>query len=96
MFRTMEDAMKVSADISIHDVFRLGTLDGAKALGLSEKIGSLEIGKDADLLVLCPKIVKGEVPIASFHIDDLLSSLVFHGNDRDVKEVAVKGSRIDR
>lgn len=96
MFRTMEDAMKVSPDISIHDVFRLGTLDGAKALGLAEEIGSLEIGKDADLLVLCPKIVKGEVPIASFHIDDLLSSLVFYGDDRDVKEVAVKGSRIDR
>jgi guanine deaminase len=95
MFRTMEDAMKVSIGIDIHEVFRLASLDGAKALGLEREIGSLEIGKDADLLVLCPKIVKDEVPIASFHIDDLLSSLAFHGDDRDVKEVVVKGKRID-
>lgn len=96
MFRAMEDAMKVSPDISIHEIFRLGTLDGATALGLADKIGSLEVGKDADLLVLCPKIVNGEPSIASFHIDDLLSSLAFHGDDRDVKVVAVKGERIDR
>jgi guanine deaminase len=96
MFRAMEDAMKVSPDISVHDVFRLGTLEGATALGLADKIGSLEIGKDADLLVLCPKIVNGEAAITSFHIEDLLSSLAFHGDDRDVKVAAVKGRRIDR
>jgi guanine deaminase len=96
MFRAMEDAMKVSPDISIHEVFRMATLDGAAALRLADKIGSLEIGKDSDLLVLCPKLVNGERSITSFHIEDLLSSLAFQGDDRDVKLVAVKGERIDK
>ncbi len=37
---------------SAHDYLRFATLDGAKALGLDDRIGSLEPGKLADLLVI--------------------------------------------
>ena len=33
-------------------MLQMGTLNGAKALGLDHLIGSLEIGKDADIVAL--------------------------------------------
>jgi 5-methylthioadenosine/S-adenosylhomocysteine deaminase len=33
-----------------HHVFRMATLEGARAMGLDHEIGSLEIGKRADLV----------------------------------------------
>jgi hypothetical protein len=38
--------------MSNHDTLRVGTLNGARTLGLDREIGSLETGKLADLIVL--------------------------------------------
>ena len=38
--------------INANQVLQMGTLMGAKAMGLSSQIGSIEIGKQADLVVI--------------------------------------------
>ncbi|GAC1653304.1 MAG: amidohydrolase family protein [Gemmatimonadaceae bacterium] len=41
-----------SGGMPVHDVLRVGTLNGAQAIGLEKDLGSLEAGKLADLQVL--------------------------------------------
>ena len=38
--------------MSAHESLRVGTINGARALGMDKDIGSLEVGKLADLVVL--------------------------------------------
>jgi len=38
--------------LSAETVIRMATIDGARALGLDGEIGSIEVGKQADLIVI--------------------------------------------
>jgi guanine deaminase len=92
VFRTMEDALKVTPSLSVHDLFRLATTDGARALGLDERVGTLEPGMEADFVVFAPKIEGSSVMARA--IEDILSRLVFRGDDRDVRAVYVRGKQV--
>ena len=73
------------AAISAEDVVRAATIHGAQALGLADRIGSLEVGKEADLIV---------VDAAAPHLTPLrdpFTALVFAAGRSDVRDVLVAG-----
>ena len=75
------------------DWLRLGTLDGARVLGLDDAIGSIEIGKEADLVAVDPRLTTplpgDEPPIAS--ADEILSRLIFRPHPNMVRAAWVRG-----
>ena len=71
-------------------VLKLATRGGAAALGLEDKIGSLELGKRADLIV---------VDISGPHcvpVSNLYSTAVYSARSSDVKHVIIDGEVIVR
>jgi guanine deaminase len=75
------------------DWLRLGTLGGASVLGLDDWIGSIETGKDADLIAVDPRMttpLPGDEPrIAS--ADDVISRLIFRPHPNMVRAAWVRG-----
>ena len=72
------------------EVVRLATIGGARALGLDAAVGSLEVGKRADLLVVDlggPHIAPG---------GDVFSRLAYAAQARDVRHVMVDGRLVVR
>lgn len=75
--------------ITAGEVLEAATLGGAKALGLDEKIGTLEAGKQADIAVL-------SLDIAQMPVNDIEAALVFSSNARDVGMTMVAGKEVYR
>ena len=78
------------------DWLRLGSLGGARALGLDADIGSLEAGKEADLIVVDPSFA---APLAGQPADDdpadLASRLIFRSHPDMVRGAWVRGRRLE-
>jgi cytosine/adenosine deaminase-related metal-dependent hydrolase len=72
-------------------VLELATLGGARALGLESEIGSIEVGKRADLVVL-----DLEGPHAQPAEADLISRIVYSARAADVRHVVVDGRVVVR
>ncbi|KAF0142657.1 MAG: Cytosine deaminase-like protein [Stygiobacter sp.] len=69
-------------------VFRLATIEGAKALHLEREIGSIEAGKKADLVLL--DLEKADQPI-QLNEQQVYSSIVYSASKENVKAVFVDG-----
>jgi cytosine/adenosine deaminase-related metal-dependent hydrolase len=72
-------------------VLELATLGGARALGLEREIGSIEVGKKADLTVLD---LSG--PHAQPASADVVSRIVYSARAADVRHVIVDGKIVVR
>jgi 5-methylthioadenosine/S-adenosylhomocysteine deaminase len=73
------------AAVSAKDALRMATIGGARALGIDSITGSLEVGKDADII-----IVSGSSPSMHPTIDPV-ANLVYSASSHDVSLTMVKG-----
>lgn len=71
--------------VSAKEGFRIATLNGAKALGLEKEIGSIEVGKKADLVILdlnTPSLTPR---------NNLIAGLSYSANGSEVDTVIING-----
>jgi 5-methylthioadenosine/S-adenosylhomocysteine deaminase len=72
--------------LNAYDVLKMATIEGAKCLGMEDRIGSLEIGKKADMLIFNPSKSFKTSPA-----HDGLASFVYSGDYRAIEKVIVNG-----
>jgi 5-methylthioadenosine/S-adenosylhomocysteine deaminase len=96
MFTEMRTAallqkVRRSADVlPARQVLRLATAAGAHALGLQTEIGSLEVGKRADITI---------IDLERLHLTprpDIVSSIVYAAEAGDVRDVLIDGRLVLR
>lgn len=100
MLQTLGDAYKVSQlsgdRISAFDGFYLATLGNARLLGLDNEIGSMQVGRFADLVVLdaeATPIMKAR-HVLSKDLHDILFALMIMGDDRAISQTFVAGNEV--
>ncbi|XP_072174401.1 guanine deaminase-like [Diadema setosum] len=81
------------------EAFKLATLGGCEALGISDTVGNFEVGKEFDALLVNLKPPNSPLDVFqteqySDSKEDMIQKFIFLGDDRNIQEVYVKGRRV--
>jgi len=89
---------------SFYDMLELATISGAKALGMDKEIGSIEIGKKADIItfdLMNPYITPTRAPVTSVFlyatpadIDNVICDGLFLKKDKNLTTIDIKDALI--
>ena len=74
---------------------RLGTLEGARVLGIDDVTGSLEPGKEADLIAVDVERTAPLPGVEATDPDELMSRLIFRPHPDMVRAAWVRGRLLD-
>lgn len=77
------------------EVLRMGTIEGARAIGLGDEIGSIEVGKQADLILINlnePNLL----PTLDLPIRTIVPNLIYAATGREVTDSMVAGNWVMR
>jgi len=74
--------------ISAEKVLRLATIEGAKCVGLEKKIGSIELGKKADISIFDLHSLN------TSKLHDPIKSIVYSANQENISDVIINGEFI--
>lgn len=77
------------------EVLRMATIEGAQAIGLGNEVGSLVVGKQADLIVV-DLGVPNLSPIIQAPVRNIVPNLVYAGSGHEVRDVMVAGRLLMR
>ena len=80
-----------ASQFPIETALKALTIEGAKVLGMGDEIGSLEVGKQADFLVIQPQ---GKIHLQPQ--ENMLSHLVYAVKSSDVDHVYIAGEQVVR
>ena len=78
------------------DVLRMATIDGARAIGLDDQVGSLEVGKKADFIAVRTNTPRMTPYIDSGDLFNLHHNLVFAVQGGDVSLTVCDGQEVVR
>ena len=71
--------------IKAYDLLKMATIEGARVLGLEDEIGTIEVGKKADMIFINTNKTH------LYPENDLCTNLVYSANGADVDTVMVDG-----
>ena len=78
-----------ASQFPIETALKALTIEGARVLGMEDEIGSLEVGKQADFLVIQPQ---GKIHLQPQ--ENMLSHLVYAVKSSDVNDVYIAGEQV--
>jgi len=81
-------ASKNASAVSAKTVLEMATINGAKALGLEDQIGSLEIGKQADIIAVDMSAIEQQP------LYNPISQLVYTSNPNQITDLWVAGRHL--
>lgn len=90
------DSVQVSRFLDAWYFIRAVTLEGARALGLGDRTGSLKMGKEADIVLLSKDRLGLSPIIRADKIDNLIPLIIYSGDARIVDTVISDGRIVVR
>jgi len=87
---------KSKIPLNYREAFALATIGGAQVMGLEDQIGSFEVGKSFDALLIDPQ--SSNSPIDVFENDlfeDIFQKFIYIGDDRNIQRVFVNGKEVN-